>query len=91
MKICLLLLSFKAYDQNYSDLLFPHPSPYFFTDQIGDSGRSTRELEKTIALLKKVVERTQMENEQLKKAPGVISNEQLKLLQNENQGLKVTD
>ncbi len=56
--------------------------------QIGESGKSSRELEKTIALLKKVVERTQQENEQLKRSPGV-SNEQVKLLQTENQALKV--
>ena len=58
--------------------------------QIGESGRSTRELEKTIALLKKVVERTQQENEQLKKAPGVVSQEQVRMLRGENQGLKVS-
>ena len=60
-----------------------------FVFQIGESGKSSRELEKTIALLKKVVERTQQENEQLKRAPGVVTNEQMKLLQMENQGLKV--
>ena len=57
--------------------------------QIGESGKSTRELEKTVALLKKVVERVQSENEHLKKAPGVVTNEQFKHLQAENQGLKV--
>ena len=60
-----------------------------FVFQIGESGKSSRELEKTIALLKKVVERTQQENEQLKRAPGVVTNEQMKLLQMENQELKV--
>ena len=58
--------------------------------QIGESGKSTRQLEKTVALLKKVVERVQSENEQLKKAPGVVSNERLSGLQNENDGLKVS-
>ncbi|KAL4233575.1 hypothetical protein ACF0H5_008256 [Mactra antiquata] len=56
--------------------------------RIGESGKSTRQLEKTIALLKKVVERVQSENEQLKKAPGVVSNERLQNLQMENEGLK---
>ena len=46
-------------------------------------------MEKTIALLKKVVERVQSENEQLKKAPGVVSNERLTGLQMENESLKV--
>ncbi|XP_052811330.1 centrosomal protein of 290 kDa-like [Mya arenaria] len=56
--------------------------------RIGESGKSSRQLEKTIALLKKVVERVQSENEQLKKAPGVVSNEKLHNLQLENDGLK---
>ena len=47
------------------------------------------ELEKTIGLMKKVVERVQRENEQLKKAPGVVSNHQLEELQQENLALKV--
>ena len=58
--------------------------------QIGESGKSSRQLEKTIALLKKVVERVQSENEQLKKAPGVVSNERLQHIQMENDGLKVS-
>ncbi|WAR07060.1 CE290-like protein [Mya arenaria] len=37
---------------------------------------------------RKVVERVQSENEQLKKAPGVVSNEKLHNLQLENDGLK---
>ena len=57
--------------------------------QLGESGKSTRELEKTIALLKKVVERVQQENEKLKKAPGVVSSEQMALVKRENEGLKV--
>ncbi|KAH9503689.1 hypothetical protein Btru_067161 [Bulinus truncatus] len=56
--------------------------------RIGESGKSQRELEKTIALLKKVVERVQAENNALKKAPGVVSQEQLNLLKRENEGLK---
>ena len=62
--------------------------PFVFF-QIGESGRSTRELEKTIALLKKVVEKTQLENEQLKKAPGIVTQDQMRMLKGENQGLKV--
>ena len=57
--------------------------------QIGDSGKSVRELEKTIALLKKVVERVQMENEELKKAPHIAGNEELQKLRLDNAGLKV--
>ncbi|KAK7503000.1 hypothetical protein BaRGS_00005626, partial [Batillaria attramentaria] len=56
--------------------------------RVGESGKSTRELEKTIALLKKVVERVQGENERLKKAPGVASSEQVALIKRENEGLK---
>ncbi|KAK3096658.1 hypothetical protein FSP39_002154 [Pinctada imbricata] len=56
--------------------------------RIGDSGKSVRELEKTIALLKKVVERVQMENEQLKKAPHIAESEELRNLKLENEGLK---
>ncbi|CAL1542937.1 unnamed protein product [Lymnaea stagnalis] len=56
--------------------------------RIGESGKSQRELEKTIALLKKVVERVQAENTALKKAPGVVSQEQMNLLKRENDGLK---
>lgn len=67
------------------------PSCVFFTlFQFGESGKSTRELEKTIALLKKVVERVQQENEKLKKSPGLVSTEQMALLKRENEGLKVS-
>ena len=58
--------------------------------QIGESGKSTRELEKTIALLKKVIERTQMENEQLKRGSQMLGSEQYQALKDENQGLKVS-
>ena len=60
-----------------------------FSPQIGESGKSQKELEKTIALLKKVIERAQAENEALKRAPGVVSNDQMRGLQLENQSLKV--
>ncbi|XP_009696674.1 PREDICTED: centrosomal protein of 290 kDa [Cariama cristata] len=54
----------------------------------GRSGRSVPELEKTIDLLKKIVERVQRENEDLKKAPAVVSNRKLLDLENENEKLK---
>ncbi|MBN3304076.1 CE290 protein, partial [Amia calva] len=54
----------------------------------GRSGKTVPELEKTIGLMKKVVERVQRENESLKKAPGVVSRDQLTALVNENEKLK---
>ncbi|XP_066579627.1 centrosomal protein of 290 kDa isoform X1 [Amia ocellicauda] len=54
----------------------------------GRSGKTVPELEKTIGLMKKVVERVQRENESLKKAPGVVSRDQLTALENENEKLK---
>ena len=59
----------------------------FFIFQIGESGKTTRELEKTVALLKKVVERTQAENEHLKSS--MLTPDHLQAIQAENQGLKV--
>lgn len=57
--------------------------------QGGTSGKSIQDLEKTVALMKKVVERVQRENETLKKAPGVVSNEMLEKVKKENIELKV--
>ncbi|NXQ83718.1 CE290 protein, partial [Nyctibius grandis] len=54
----------------------------------GRSGKTVPELEKTIGLMKKVVERVQRENEYLKKAPAVVSNEKLLGLEQENERLK---
>ncbi|NXH37365.1 CE290 protein, partial [Myiagra hebetior] len=54
----------------------------------GRSGKTIPELEKTIGLMKKVVERVQRENEELKKAPAVVSNEKLLGLEQENERLK---
>ncbi|XP_010085715.1 PREDICTED: centrosomal protein of 290 kDa, partial [Pterocles gutturalis] len=54
----------------------------------GRSGKTVQELEKTIGLMKKVVERVQRENEDLKKAPAVVSNEKLLSLEQENERLK---
>ncbi|NWT82311.1 CE290 protein, partial [Lanius ludovicianus] len=54
----------------------------------GRSGKTIPELEKTIGLMKKVVERVQRENEELKKAPAVVSNVKLLGLEQENERLK---
>ncbi|XP_048404804.1 centrosomal protein of 290 kDa isoform X2 [Stegostoma tigrinum] len=54
----------------------------------GRSGKTVPELEKTIGLMKKVVERIQRENEELKKGPGVISSEKQACLEMENNKLK---
>ncbi|NXA10936.1 CE290 protein, partial [Sapayoa aenigma] len=54
----------------------------------GRSGKTVPELEKTIGLMKKVVERLQRENEELKKSPAVVSNEKLLGLEQENERLK---
>ncbi|XP_040518226.1 LOW QUALITY PROTEIN: centrosomal protein of 290 kDa isoform X1 [Gallus gallus] len=54
----------------------------------GRSGKTVPELEKTIGLMKKVVERVQRENEDLKKSPAVVSNEKLLGLEQENERLK---
>ncbi|PAA56734.1 hypothetical protein BOX15_Mlig006149g4, partial [Macrostomum lignano] len=56
--------------------------------RIGESGKSTRELEEMIARLKNVVKRTEAENERLKRAPGVVSQEALQQLRQENDGLR---
>ncbi|XP_051498635.1 centrosomal protein of 290 kDa isoform X2 [Apus apus] len=54
----------------------------------GRSGKTIPELEKTVGLMKKVVERVQRENEDLKKAPAVVSNEKLLGLEQKNERLK---
>ncbi|XP_039221106.1 centrosomal protein of 290 kDa isoform X1 [Crotalus tigris] len=54
----------------------------------GRSGKTIPELEKTIGLMKKVVERVQRENEELKRAPGVVSNEKVARLEQENEDLR---
>ncbi|XP_075712918.1 centrosomal protein of 290 kDa [Rhinoderma darwinii] len=54
----------------------------------GRSGKTIPELEKTIGLMKRVVERVQRDNEELKKAPGVLTNEKLSNLELENEKLK---
>ncbi|XP_051787455.1 centrosomal protein of 290 kDa [Erpetoichthys calabaricus] len=54
----------------------------------GRSGKSVPELEKTIGLMKKVVERVQRENDELKKASTLLSREKRISLENENEKLK---
>ena len=55
----------------------------------GSSGKTVPELERTIGLMKKVVERVQKENDQLKKAPGVTTQTEIHMLRDENNKLKV--
>jgi hypothetical protein len=57
--------------------------------QIGESGRTPEQLEKAVAVLKKLVEKTRAENERLKKLPSFVSSDQLNNLQAENAELKV--
>ncbi|XP_069908780.1 centrosomal protein of 290 kDa isoform X4 [Oryctolagus cuniculus] len=54
----------------------------------GRSGKTIPELEKTIGLMKKVVEKVQRENEQLKKASGILTNEKMANIEMENEKLK---
>ncbi|KAL0968641.1 hypothetical protein UPYG_G00269530 [Umbra pygmaea] len=54
----------------------------------GRSGKSVPELEKTIGLMKRVVERVQRENEMLKKSPAALSQEQFIALDREHKKLK---
>ncbi|XP_077628392.1 centrosomal protein of 290 kDa [Crocuta crocuta] len=54
----------------------------------GRSGKTIPELEKTIGLMKKVVEKVQRENEQLKKASGILTSEKMANMELENEKLK---
>ncbi|XP_044797785.1 centrosomal protein of 290 kDa isoform X3 [Bubalus bubalis] len=54
----------------------------------GRSGKTIPELEKTIGLMKKVVEKVQRENEQLKKASGILTSEKMANIEMENEKLK---
>ncbi|XP_057342872.1 centrosomal protein of 290 kDa isoform X4 [Manis pentadactyla] len=54
----------------------------------GRSGKTVPELEKTIGLMKKVVEKIQRENEQLKKASGIMTSEKMANIELENEKLK---
>ena len=75
-------------------LIYPTRGPriyvvaWYVISQIGESGKTTKELEKTISLLKKVVERTQAENEALKQSSA--GSEQVQHLQSENEVLRVS-
>ncbi|XP_004602776.2 centrosomal protein of 290 kDa isoform X2 [Sorex araneus] len=54
----------------------------------GRSGKTIPELEKTIGLMKKVVEKVQRENDQLKKASGILTSEKMTSIELENENLK---
>nr|XP_020849162.1 centrosomal protein of 290 kDa [Phascolarctos cinereus] len=54
----------------------------------GRSGKTVPELEKTIGLMKKVVEKVQKENEYLKRASGIMTSEKMSTLELENKNLK---
>ncbi|XP_013373578.1 PREDICTED: centrosomal protein of 290 kDa isoform X1 [Chinchilla lanigera] len=54
----------------------------------GRSGKTVPELEKTIGLMKKVVEKVQRENEQLKRASGILTSEKMANIEKENEKLK---
>ncbi|XP_042548999.1 centrosomal protein of 290 kDa isoform X2 [Dipodomys spectabilis] len=54
----------------------------------GRSGKTIPELEKTIGLMKKVVEKVQRENEQLKRASGILTSEKMANIEGENEKLK---
>ncbi|XP_048112318.1 centrosomal protein of 290 kDa [Alosa alosa] len=56
--------------------------------QAGGSGKTVPELEKTIGLMKKVVERVQRENEALKKVSATGMQEQLRTIEQEHEKLK---
>ena len=58
---------------------------------IGTTGKTVAELEKTIGLMKRVMEKTQAENERLKKSPQVVAQSKLEQLQQDNKSLKVDD
>uniref|UniRef100_A0A3Q3CJ85 Centrosomal protein 290 n=1 Tax=Haplochromis burtoni TaxID=8153 RepID=A0A3Q3CJ85_HAPBU len=54
----------------------------------GHSGKTVPELEKTIGLMKKVVERVQRENEALKKSSATVNQDKVTALEKENIKLK---
>lgn len=59
--------------------------------QAGRSGKTVPELEKTIGLMKRVVERVQRENETLKKSPATPTQEQFTTLKQAHDKLKVNN
>ncbi|KAI4785738.1 hypothetical protein KUCAC02_037586, partial [Chaenocephalus aceratus] len=56
--------------------------------QAGQSGKTVPELEKTIGLMKKVVERVQRENETLKKSGASSNQDKISALEQQNDRLK---
>ncbi|XP_018654089.1 hypothetical protein Smp_036660 [Schistosoma mansoni] len=58
-------------------------------ENIGESGKSPKELEKIIVCLKKVLQRSQAENERLKCAPGPVSHNELNQYKTEIKRLKI--
>lgn len=63
--------------------------PLSWLTQAGQSGKTVPELEKTVVLMKKVVERLQRENENLKKSAAAASPDRVATLERENAELKV--
>ena len=47
---------------------------YFSSLKIGQSGKSAKELEKVIALMKKIIVKLQDENNALKRSAGAVAN-----------------
>ena len=58
---------------------------------MGSTGKTVAELEKTIGLMKKCMEKVQSENDRLKKVPAVIASSKMEELQQENSSLKVSE
>ncbi|XP_069574738.1 centrosomal protein of 290 kDa isoform X2 [Brachyistius frenatus] len=54
----------------------------------GQSGKTVPELEKTVGLMKKVVERVQRDNEALKKSSSPVNQDRVAALEKENEKLK---
>ena len=61
-----------------------------FWEQAGSSGKTVGDLERTVGLMKKVVERVQRENEALKRASGTANQDKLAALQQQHETLKVS-
>lgn len=67
-----------------------HETKRLVPHQAGHSGKTVPELEKTIGLMKKVVERVQRENEALKKSSTPAHQDKVAGLEQENRRLKVS-
>lgn len=57
--------------------------------QAGHSGKTVAELEKTVGLMKKVVERVQRENDALRKSGAAAGQDKVAALELEREKLKV--